>query len=61
MSQKVELPPIPNKDIIWERLIQEIEIHQDETEDFIAEKRDSYWTSWLDLLIKRKLPKIGKK
>ena len=56
MSQKVKLPPIPNKDIIWERLIQEIEIHQDETEDFIAEKGDSYWTSWLDLLIKRKLP-----
>ena len=56
MSQKVKLPPIPDKDIIWERLIQEIEIHQNETEDFIPEKRVSYWTSWLDLLIKRKLP-----
>ena len=38
MSQKVELPPIPNKDIIWERLIQEIEMHQDKSEDFIPEK-----------------------
>ena len=38
MSQKVKLPPIPDKDIIWERLIQEIEIHQNETEDFIPEK-----------------------
>ena len=32
VSKKVQLPPIPNKDIVWERLIQEIEIHQDESE-----------------------------
>ena len=56
MSQKVELPPIPNKDIIWERLIQEIEMHQDKSEDFIPEKRGSYWTSWIDILLKRRLP-----
>ena len=56
MSQKVKLPPTPNKDIIWERLIQEIEIHQDETEDFMYEKGDSYRTSWIDILLKRKLP-----
>ena len=56
MSQKVKLPPIPNKDIIWERLIQEIEMHQDKTEDFIPEKRGSYWTSWIDILLKRRLP-----
>ena len=56
MSQKVKLPPAPDKDIIWERLIQEIEIHQGETEDFIPEKRGSYWTSWIDILLKRRLP-----
>ena len=56
MSQKVELPPIPNKDIIWERLIQEIEMHQDKSENFIPEKRGSYWTSWIDILLKRRLP-----
>ncbi len=56
MSQKVELPPIPNKDIIWERLIQEIEMHQDKSEDFIPEKRGSYWTSWIEILQKRRLP-----
>ena len=56
MSQKVKIPPIPDKDIIWERLIQEIEIHQDETEDFIPEKRASYWRSWIDILLNRRLP-----
>ena len=56
MSQKVKIPPAPDKDIIWERLIQEIEIHQGETEDFIPEKRGSYWTSWIDILLKRRLP-----
>ena len=56
MSQKVKLPPIPNKDIIWERLIQEIEMHQDKTENFIPEKRGSYWRSWIDILLKRRLP-----
>ena len=56
MSQKVKLPPIPNKDIIWERLIQEIEMHQDKSEDFIPIKRGSYWTSWIDILLKRRLP-----
>ena len=56
MSQKVKLPPIPNKDIIWERLIQEIEMHQDKTESFISEKRGSYWRSWIDILLKRRLP-----
>ena len=56
MSQKVKLPPTPDKDIIWERLIQDIEIHKDETEDFMHEKRGSYWTSWIDMLLKRKLP-----
>ena len=56
MSQKVKLPPAPDKDIIWERLIQEIGIHQDETEDFISEKRWSYWTSWIYILVKRRLP-----
>ncbi|MEL1223198.1 MAG: FecR family protein, partial [Candidatus Neomarinimicrobiota bacterium] len=56
MSQKVELPPIPNKDIIWERLIQEIEIHQDEIKDFIPEKGESYLKSWIDILLKWKLP-----
>ncbi len=56
MSQNVNLPPIPNKDIIWERLIQEIEIHQDKTEDFIPEKGGSYWLSWIDILLKRRLP-----
>ena len=56
MSQKVKLPPAPDKDIIWERLFQEIEIHQDETEDFIPEKRGSYWTFWIDILVKRRLP-----
>ena len=56
MSQKVKLPPTPNKDIIWERLIQEIELHQDKTEDFMYEKGDSYRTSWIDILLKRKLP-----
>jgi len=56
MSQKVKLPPIPNKDIIWERLIQEIEMHQDKTESFISEKRGSYWISWIDILLKRRLP-----
>jgi len=56
MSQKVKLPPIPNKDIIWERLIQEIEIHQYKTEDFIPEKKGSYSISWIDILLKRRLP-----
>ena len=56
MSQKVKLPPIPDKDIIWERLIQEIEIHQNETEDFLPEKGGSYWTSWINILLKRRLP-----
>ena len=56
MSQKVKLPPIPDKDIIWERLIQEIEIHQNETKDFLPEKRWSYWTSWINILLKRRLP-----
>ena len=56
MSQKVKLPPIPDKDIIWERLIQEIEMHQDKTESFISEKRGSYWISWIDILLKRRLP-----
>ena len=56
MSQKIKLPPAPDKDIIWERLIQEIGIHQDETEDFISEKRWSYWTSWIYILVKRRLP-----
>ena len=56
MSQKVKLPPIPNKDIIWERLIQEIEMHQDKTESFIPEKRGSCWISWIDILLKRRLP-----
>ena len=56
MSQKVKLPPIPNKDIIWERLIQEIEMHQNKTEDFIPEKKGSYWISWIDILLKRRLP-----
>ena len=54
MSQKVNLPPIPNKDIIWERLIQEIEMHQDKTEDSVPEKRGSYWISWIDILLKRR-------
>ena len=54
VSQKVKLPPIPNKDIIWERLIQEIEMHQDKTEDFVPEKRGSYWISWIDILLKRR-------
>ena len=56
MSQKVKLPPNPNKDLIWERLIQEIEINQDKTEDFIPEKRGSYWISWIDILLKIRLP-----
>ena len=56
MSQKVKLPPNPNKDLIWERLIQEIEINQDKTEDFIPEKRSSYWISWIDILLKIRLP-----
>ena len=56
MSQKVKLPPIPDKDIIWERLIQEIEMHQNKTEDFIPEKKGSYWISWIDILLKRRLP-----
>jgi len=54
VSQKVKLPPIPNKDIIWERLIQEIEMHQDKTEDSVPEKRGSYWISWIDILLKRR-------
>ena len=56
MSQKVKLPPIPNKDIIWERLIQEIEMHQDKSEDFIPKIRGSYLISWIDILLKRRLP-----
>ena len=56
MSQKVNLPPIPNKDIVWERLIQEIEMHQNKTEDFIPKKRGSYRKSWTDILLKRRLP-----
>ena len=56
MSQKVKLPPIPDKDIVWERLIQEIEMYQDKSEDFIPEKRGSYWISWIDILLKRRLP-----
>ena len=56
MSQKVKLPPIPDKDIIWERLIQEIEMHQNKTEDFIPKKRGSYRKSWTDILLKRRLP-----
>ena len=56
ISQKVKLPPVPNKNIIWERLIQEIEIKQDKTEDFIPEKRVSYWISWIDILLKIRLP-----
>ena len=56
VSKKVQIPPTPNKDIVWERLIQEIEIHQNETEDFIPEKKGSYWTSWIDILLKRRLP-----
>ena len=56
MSRKVKLPPIPNKDIIWERLIQEIEVHQNQTEDSIPEKRGSYRTSWIDILLNRRLP-----
>ena len=56
MSQKVKLPPIPNKDIVWERLIQEIEMYQDKTEYFIPEKRGTYWISWIDILLKRRLP-----
>ena len=56
MSQKVKLPPIPDKDIVWERLIQEIEMYQDKTEDFIPEKRVSYWISWIDILLKIRLP-----
>jgi len=56
MSQKVKLPPIPDKDIVWERLIQEIEMHQDKSEDFIPKKRGSYRKSWTDILLKRRLP-----
>jgi ferric-dicitrate binding protein FerR (iron transport regulator) len=56
MSQKVKQPPIPNKDTVWERLIQEIEMYQDKTEYFIPEKRVSYWISWIDILLKRRLP-----
>ena len=56
MSQKVKLPPIPDKDIIWERLIQEIEMHQNKTEDLIPKKRGSYRKSWTDILLKRRLP-----
>ena len=56
MSQKVKLPPIPDKNIIWERLIQEIEIHQDKTEDLIPKKGGSYWISWIDILLKIRLP-----
>ena len=56
MSKKVKLPPIPDKDIIWERLIQEIEMHQNKTEDFIPKKRGSYRKSWTDILLKRRLP-----
>ena len=56
MSQKVKLPPIPDKDIVWERLIQEIEMHQNKTEDFIPKKRGSYRISWTDILLKRRLP-----
>ena len=56
MSRKVKLPPIPNKDIIWERLIQEIEVHQNQTEDSIPEKRGSNRTSWIDILLNRRLP-----
>ena len=56
MSQKVKLPPIPDKDIVWERLIQEIEMHQNKTEDFIPKKRGSYRKSWTDILLKRRLP-----
>ena len=56
ISKKVQLPPTPNKDIVWERLIQEIEIHQDENENFIPKKRGPYWTSWINILLKRRLP-----
>ena len=55
VSKKVQLPPIPNKDIVWERLIQEIEIHQDESEKIMFKKRKSHWASWIDTLLKRRL------
>ena len=55
VSKRVQLPPIPNKDIVWERLIQEIDIHQDESEKVIFKKRKSDWTSWIDTLLKRRL------
>ena len=55
VSKKVQLPPTPNKNIVWERLIQEIEIHQDENENFIPKKRGPYWTSWIDILPKGRL------
>tara|TARA_B100000900_G_scaffold140735_1_gene119250 strand:+ start:132 stop:1013 length:882 start_codon:yes stop_codon:yes gene_type:complete len=56
MSRKVKLPPIPDKDKIWERLIQKIEMYQDKTDDFTPEKGESYWISWIDILLKRRLP-----
>ena len=55
VSKNVQLPPIPNKDIVWERLIQEIEIHQDEAEKIMLKKRKSFWASWIDTLLKRRL------
>ena len=55
VSKNVQLPPIPNKDIVWERLIQEIEIHQDEAEKVMLKKRKSFWASWIDTLLKRRL------
>ena len=55
ISKKVQLPPNPNKNIVWERLIQEIEIHQDKNENFIPKKRGPYWTSWIDILLKGRL------
>ena len=55
VSKKVQLPPTPNKNIVWERLIQEIEIHQDENENFIPKKRGPYWKSWIDILPKGRL------
>ena len=48
VSSKITLPPVPDKEKVWERLIQEMEIHQNETmlEKSQINEKTSRWVQW---------------
>ena len=49
VSKKTQLPVPPDKDAVWMRLVQEIEIYENKNNDYKANVKKSRWSTWLGI------------